>query len=211
MLVKGEAVTDADGAFKIEMPMVLPAWADTDGGIDERTFNSIARFYTITADAEVTDQAGETRSGQLALPLGNKPAALSTTLPGRILRDSLKTIKFVYKNMAGVDIDDNVRYYIDGSFNAFKARTNRDESITWNTASQLKSGRHKLVAICGTDTLKQDFVVFSLDDTKPCVETHDWFYLSDTKFPSDGSPVYLQEARLMPTHISFTPSFLAIR
>lgn len=205
VLVKGEAVTDADGAFKIEMPMVLPAWADTDGGIDERTFNSIARFYTITADAEVTDQAGETRSGQLALPLGNKPAALSTTLPGRILRDSLKTIKFVYKNMAGVDIDDNVRYYIDGSFNAFKARTNRDESITWNTASQLKSGRHKLVAICGTDTLKQDFVVFSLDDTKPCVETHDWFYLSDTKFPSDGSPVYLQVGSSdADTHILYT-------
>ena len=205
VLAKGEAVTDAEGAFKIEMPMVLPAWVETEGGIDERTFNSIARFYTVTAEADVTDQAGETRSGQLALPLGNKPAALSTTLPERILRDSLKTIRFVYKNMAGVDIDDNVRYYIDGSFNAFKARTNRDESITWNTASQLKSGRHKLVAICGTDTLRQEFIVFSLNDTKPCVETHDWFYLSDTKFPSDGRPVYLQVGSSdAGTHILYT-------
>lgn len=205
VLANGEAVTDADGAFKIEMPMVLPAWVETEGGIDERTFNSIARFYTVTAEADVTDQAGETRSGQLALPLGNKPAALSTTLPERILRDSLKTIRFVYKNMAGVDIDDNVRYYIDGSFNAFKARTNRDESITWNTASQLKSGRHKLVAICGTDTLRQEFIVFSLNDTKPCVETHDWFYLSDTKFPSDGRPVYLQVGSSdAGTHILYT-------
>lgn len=205
VLAKGEAVTDAEGAFKIEMPMVLPAWVETEGGIDERTFNSIARFYTVTAEADVTDQAGETRSGQLALPLGNKPAALSTTLPERILRDSLKTIRFVYKNMAGVDIDDNVRYYIDGSFNAFKARTNRDESITWNTASQLKSGCHKLVAICGTDTLRQEFIVFSLNDTKPCVETHDWFYLSDTKFPSDGRPVYLQVGSSdAGTHILYT-------
>lgn len=205
VLAKGEAVTDADGAFKIEMPMVLPAWVETEGGIDERTFNSIARFYTVTAEADVTDQAGETRSGQLTLPLGNKPAALSTTLPERILRDSLKTIRFVYKNMAGVDIDDNVRYYIDGSFNAFKARTNRDENITWNTASQLKSGRHKLVAICGTDTLRQEFIVFSLNDTKPCVETHDWFYLSDTKFPSDGRPVYLQVGSSdAGTHILYT-------
>lgn len=205
VLAKGEAVTDAEGAFKIEMPMMLPAWVETEGGIDERTFNSIARFYTVTAEADVTDQAGETRSGQLALPLGNKPAALSTTLPERILRDSLKTIRFVYKNMAGVDIDDNVRYYIDGSFNAFKARTNRDESITWNTASQLKSGRHKLVAICGTDTLRQEFIVFSLNDTKPCVETHDWFYLSDTKFPSDGRPVYLQVGSSdAGTHILYT-------
>lgn len=205
VLTSGEAVTDSDGAFNIEMPMVLPAWVETDGGIDERTFNSIARFYTITADAEVTDQAGETRSGQLALPLGSKPAALSTTLPERILRDSLKTIKFVYKNMAGVDIDDNVRYYIDGSFNAFNAKTNRDENITWNTASQLRSGRHTLVAICGNDTLKQDFVVFSLDDTKPCVKTHDWFYLSDTRFPSDGRPVYLQVGSSdADTHILYT-------
>ena len=61
------------------------------------------------------------------------------------------------------------------------------------------------MAICGTDTLKQDFVVFSLDDTKPCVETHDWFYLSDTKFPSDGSPVYLQVGSSdADTHILYT-------
>mgnify|MGYP002230355724 CR=1 FL=1 len=47
--------------------------------------------------------------------------------------------------------------------------------------------------------------MFSLDDTKPCVETHDWFYLSDTKFPSDGSPVYLQVGSSdADTHILYT-------
>ena len=47
-------------------------------------------------------------------------------------------------------------------------------------------------AICKDDTLKQKFVVFSLDDKRPAAETDNWFYLSDTQFPNDGKPVTLQ-------------------
>ena len=36
------------------------------------------------------------------------------------------------------------------------------------------------------------FVVFGLNDTKPATKTHDWFYVSDSQFPNDGSPVTLQ-------------------
>ena len=49
-----------------------------------------------------------------------------------------------------------------------------------------------LQAICEKDTLEQEFVVFSMDDKRPVVETHDWFYISGNEFPSNGKPVYVQ-------------------
>lgn len=205
VLLEREAVTDNTGAFKVEIPMLLPGWSGDGSGTDEYTFKRIARFYTITAEADVTDQSGETRSGTLNLPLGSKPAAFSCDMPDKIVRDSLKTITFVLKNSAGADIDDTVKYYIDGSFNAFTAKTNRPSEVTWNTASMLKSGRHTLKAICGNDTIRKDFTVFSMDDTKPCVSTPDWFYLSDTSFPRDGRPVCLQIGSSDPdTHVLYT-------
>lgn len=57
---------------------------------------------------------------------------------------------------------------------------------------KLASGEHHLEAFCGKDTLKQDIVVFTLKDKQPATTTHDWFYCSATRFPNDGSPVYIQ-------------------
>ncbi len=189
ILTSGEAITDNEGAFKIEMPMVLP-----EGSNAVSTIKSQVRpthIYTITATADVTDQSGETHSGELALPLANKPTAFSCDIPNKTLRDSLKTVTFMFKNAMGADIDGTVRYYIDNSFNAFTARTNVPTEIEWNTPT-LRSGKHTLMAYCEGDTLRKEFVVFGINDSKPCVETHDWFYLSDTMFPRDGSPVYVQ-------------------
>ena len=36
------------------------------------------------------------------------------------------------------------------------------------------------------------FIVFGLDDKKPAIDTKDWFYISDSRFPNDGRPVTLQ-------------------
>ncbi len=191
-MTTGEVITDSEGAFDIEMPMVLPEWSGDESALNKSAYERLTRIYTITASAEVTDQSGETRSGELALTLSNKPTAFSCDLPEKIVRDSLKTITFMLKNAAGADIDGAVSYTVDGSFNAFTARTNVSTEINWNTPAMLKSGKHTLTAICEGDTIKREFVIFGLNDTKPCVETHDWFYLSDTMFPRDGSPVYVQ-------------------
>ncbi len=189
ILTSGETITDSEGAFQIEMPMVLPEGSNTVNPIKSNV--RATRIYTITAEADVTDQGGETRSGDLALTLANKPTAFSCDIPSKILRDSLKNVKFIFKNAMGADIDGTVRYYIDNSFNAFTARTNVTTEIEWNTPN-LQSGKHTLMAYCEGDTLRTEFVIFGLNDNKPCVETHDWFYLSDTMFPRDGSPVYVQ-------------------
>lgn len=205
ILFEGTATTGADGSFKIKMPMVLPSWAGNDSGISLYDFNRISRFYNIVAEADVTDQSGETRSGELSLPLGNKATAFGLDLAEKMVRDSLKTIKFTLKNAAGNDIEGDVRYYIDGSQTAFTAKANHITKIDWNTPDRLKSGEHSLLAVCGNDTIRHSFIVFGMDDKKPCIETHDWFYVSGTKFKADGSPVYLQIGSSdADTHILYT-------
>ena len=191
VLAEGEAVTDGNGAFKIAVPMVLPVWED-GLGVNRDEFYRIARFYNITTSADVTDAAGETRNGELSLPLGSKPTAFGCDLPEKTLRDSLKTITFTLKNSAGNDIPGDVTYTVSGVDGTFTAKANTATEVTWNTAALLKSGRHTLTAVCAGDTVKSDFIVFSYDDVEPCVDTPDWFYVSGNEFPRDGSPVYLQ-------------------
>ena len=191
-MAEGETVTDGKGEFKVKMPMVLPKWEKTDTGASPDGSYRIARFYNFTVEADVTDQAGETHNGELTLPLGSKPTAFDCNMPSKSLRDSLKTLKFTLKNSAGNDIPGDVTYTVSGVSGTFTAKANEETKLTWATAALLSSGKHTLTAVCGTDTVRQDFVVFSYDDVKPCVDTPDWFYLSAEQFPRDGAPVYMQ-------------------
>ena len=188
----GLTLTDGNGEFKVRMPMVLPKWEDDDMGIGRDDFYKIARFYNFTAKADVTDQAGETRGGELTLPLGSKPTAFGCDMPDKTLRDSLKTLRFTLKNSAGNDIAGDVTYTVSGVSGTFTAKANEDVSVDWATAALLSSGKHTLTAVCGADTVRHEFVVFSYDDARPCVDTPDWFYLSAEQFPLGGEPIYMQ-------------------
>ena len=103
--------------------MVLPVWED-GLGVNRDEFYRIARFYNITTSADVTDAAGETRNGELSLPLGSKPTAFGCDLPEKTLRDSLKTITFTLKNSAGNDIPGDVTYTVSGVDGTFTAKAN---------------------------------------------------------------------------------------
>lgn len=191
VLAEGEAVTDGNGEFKIKMPMTLPVWEE-NCGVTLDVYKRIARFYNIITEADVTDVAGESHEGFISLPLGSKSTAFDCEFPEKTLRDSLKTVTFTLRNAAGNDVDGDVTYTVSGVDGTFTAKANTATEITWNTAAQLKSGKHTLTAVCAGDTIRRDFVVFSYEDTTPCVETPDWFYISGDEFPRDGSPVYMQ-------------------
>lgn len=167
--------TDNDGGFSLRIPMELP----------ETLEEHPTRFYSFDVTAEVTDGAGETRYGETSLPLSDHPTLLTCDLPEKSERDSLKTITFSFKNNAGENIDTTLVYTIDGQ--RFEGKTNTVLSL-----APLTSKRHTLEAICGTDTLRQKFITFTAEDEKTVVETHDWFYASAERFPSDGSPVFVQ-------------------
>ena len=173
MMADGVAMTDNDGTFTVQMPMVLP---DTE----------VPMFYNFVCLAEVTDQAGETHQGTISLPLGNRKAALSCDLPKQIRADQSPKMTFHLLNAAGNDMAASVKYRIDNGKWLF-ADTQQPVVV-----GQLKSGSHMLEAICEGDTLKHNYIVFSLDDKRPATETNDWFYVSSGRFPSDGTPVTVQ-------------------
>lgn len=168
--------SSADGSFSIRVPVSMPET------MDERPH----RFYSFDVKADVTDVAGETRHGETSLPLSDRPTAFICDIPARVERDSVKTVVFQYKNNAGEPIDGDVTYYIGDAKYACKANA----AVALPVAG-LPSGKYRFAAYCGQDTINTDLTVFSMDDKKAVVDTHDWFYQTSDKFPADGS-VYVQ-------------------
>lgn len=174
--------TDDDGMFIVKVPVILPK--NPDG--DDAKYNKV-RFYNFVVHAEVTDLAGETHQGEMSLPLGTKPTALSCEVPEKELAEKMRSFRFSRRNAAGVEIDGEVRYRIDNG-RELRAKANTEISLN----QTLASGKHAIIGVCENDTAKAEFVVFSLDDKKPAAETHDWFYATNSEFPADGSPVRIQ-------------------
>lgn len=169
--------TTDDGSFSVRLPLTYPNNVDVSRSV----------FFNFDIQATVTDGAGESREGSISIPLSNRSSILETSLPEKTLKDSLKSFTLNYKNLSGEEIAGTVSYRFDkGQWR--QAHTNTVISME----SQLHSGLHQLEAICGTDTLHHQFIVFSINDKTPVTETHDWAYLSNRQFPSDGKPVYIQ-------------------
>ncbi len=173
LMAEGETTTDDKGEFTVDMPMIIPKTKYT-------------MFYNFVLTADVTDQAGETHQGTMSLPLGNRKTAFSATLPEKVLSEGNVKMALHQQNAAGVDLDAQVRYRFDNG-RWMQTKTNQLVDIP-----SMKSGKHTLHAICENDTLEQDFVVFSLDDTRPATDTRSWFYASSEQFPMSGDPVTIQ-------------------
>ena len=177
VLYEADAMTDDEGRFEALMPMLMPE--------DDKEHRM---YYHFIVEADVTDQGGETHHGQMSLPLGSRPTALTCDLPQQVRKDQLPKVTFTRCNAAGQPIEGIVRYRIDkGKWQQCSA--NAPCAVL---RASLTSGEHRLEAVCEQDTIDMRFVVFSLDDKVPASQTHDWFYVSDTQFPNDGSPVTLQ-------------------
>lgn len=197
-LVKTDScVTREDGTFDVEIP--LEASLSGKDEADMSDFMRIARFFNFEVSAIVTDISGESHEGVMSLPLGTKPTILTVNLPKRIETDSLKTVTFAYRNASGMPISSRLKYRIDeGEWKDAEANvpvsikeyassaSSASSSLVW------KSGVHQLEAICGTDTLKQKFTLFSMKDTHPVEPTTEWYYQTAKTFPRDGKPVYIQ-------------------
>ena len=169
----GTAETNDDGTFDVTMPLEMPE-------------TSYPMFYHFVVTADVTDTAGETHSGELSLPLGNRKQALSISLAEKILKEDQPKATIHLLNAAGKDLDAEVQYRIDGG-KWQKAKTNTPIVI-----EKLASGKHVFEATFEGDTIQREFVLFSEDDEVPATETKDWFWLSATQFPNDGKPVTVQ-------------------
>lgn len=169
--------TASDGTFSVAVPIKVPdAYEDNP-----------RRYYVFDISADVTSTSGETRHGEMSLPYSDYPTILTCDVPSKTLADSLQTITFTYRNNAGEPIDGDVTYSIDS--HSYTCKANVPTKISRDL---LTTARHRLMAVCGNDTITTSFVTFNATDRHAPVETHDWFWLSADRFPSDGKPVYLQ-------------------
>lgn len=193
-----ETTTDADGTFTVHVPIVLPE------GKNNKYF-----FYSFDVEADVTDQSGESHSGEIRLPLSSKSTAFSLEMPKQIQSDSICRLLFHYTNNAGEAIPGQVRYDVRETrkqgvkgLKGVLADANKSVELPMK---KLRSGHYLLTAVCGTDTVQQEFTVFSMKDKRPALETDDWFFVSAKEFPTDGSPVYVQMgASYEQQHIVYT-------
>ncbi len=176
-LLHGTVTTAADGTFDIEVPLTLP-----------ETVNRHSYFYNFTVRADVTDVAGETQNGEMNVPLGSKKGWLTADIPEKVLADSLHGVNFSLINAAGKNVDATVKFRFDNAGKWQSATT----TAPFEIKKKLSSGLHTLEAICEGDTMKKEFVVFSLKDKRPCVESGEWFYTSAGQFPADGGEVTVQ-------------------
>ena len=84
----------------------------------------------------------------------------------------------MYLNNAGKAIEGNLTYSIDGK-NKKTVKANEPLGIDFNAMTK---GEHTLKVFYPSDaehevdSVEQKFVLFSLDDKSPVVDTPDWFY-----------------------------------
>lgn len=189
VLLSDTVTTDMQGNFEIRMPMLMPE----DNASDEakqagRWWICPPRFYDIVAEATVTDLAGESHSASLSLPISNRESILTSNLKEMMLRDSVNTVIFTRRNQAGTEIEGIVSVAVDG-----RKISDVEVGKAFTLPRNLASGVHSLLAICEKDTIKQSFVIFSMNDKRPVISTPDWYYLSSNRFSSEkGNPVYVQ-------------------
>ena len=177
-LYEGDALTDDEGYFSVQVPLLMP-----------QDLMNAHMYYHFVVEADVTDQAGESHQGTMSLPLGTKPTALTCDLPQEVRSDEMPEVVFSRRNAAGKEIEGTVKYRIDhGKWKECKANS----PLSIANGKPLPSGEHRLEGVCEEDTIDLKFIVFGLDDKVPATQTHDWFYCSDSRFPNDGTPVTLQ-------------------
>ena len=163
----GEGVTDGDGYVMMEVPLTLPSsYTDTPVPLTKRSY-----LFSFDVEMQVTDVNGEQQKADMHIPLGSSRAMLTTNLQPQMLSDSLKNIRFTLLNAAGTKVPGMVTYSID----SLPACT-VPADILCPFPLSLASGKHRLVAYSQGDTLRYDFVTFSLHDKRPVETTPEWFY-----------------------------------
>lgn len=183
LIATDSCVTDDKGDFTVRVPLIL------ENGDEARL--SPYSIFSFSVDADVTNPSGETQQGSTSVPVGRKETLFTVDLPNRIRKDDLKNITFNLINTAGEKVSRKVVYHVEGIDHSFSAMTNETANLP-SPLTSLKSGKYKLMANCGADTLSQEFVVFDLADKHPATETKEWFWTSANEFSRDGDPVYVQ-------------------
>lgn len=186
--------TDEEGNFKACLPFIVPQRVQRKINNGNKQYHYSYRYQL---SATVTDISGESQEGDKTFYLSNHNTNLTCTTKEKYRTDEVQKVVLNYKNVNGDNVEAQVKYIVvtyekgnkEPSYEGYYTTVSANKEFLLKIK---KSGAYRLHAICGSDTINKDFVVFSLTDTKPAVKTHDWFYLSSNRFPRNGEPVMLQ-------------------
>ena len=172
--------TDADGGFKVKIPIVVPKVEDTE---DQWSFR---------VKAVVTDMGGESHEVEQTITMKDKERFFNISLPETKVEIGKPIFaSFQVKNRWEEPVDTLVTYYVDKPVNKQTAKTNTSIQLAEFEALR-QSGVHTLYAVCEGDTTKTQFYVVNYDDVRPGTYTRECFAQSATRFPDDGGEVRIQ-------------------
>lgn len=200
-LASGEVKTDDKGEFRIKVYLEP----------DENVQWLSSWYSSYTVEATITNQAGETQSGTMNLPIGSSSLILSTDLSGELLRDNNGKVVFYAKNLNQLPIQVTGEYAVyktkngsklAGSANLSYPNNQNDnllgecvlksffvsnEAFEPTAIRNLPSGEYRLVLSAKDEQGKTaeygtDLIIYSLNDKKPPVETMSWFRVIEDKF-----------------------------
>ena len=172
--------TDADGGFKVKVPVVVQKVEDTE---DQWSFR---------VKAVVTDLGGESHEAEQTISMKDKERLFNILLQEKKMEmGKPMAVTLDMKDRWMEPVDTIVEYYVDTPDEKHTAKTNEAIQLVECEALRL-SGVHTLYAVCGNDTTKTQFFVVNYDDVKPGTFTKKCFAQSATRFPDDGGEVRVQ-------------------
>ena len=180
-LANGELQTDAEGKFTVPVWLEPPADADKEG--------SMIYYYNYRVVAEVTENSGETQEGSTDLPVGRYSIGLDIQgLDEMVPREKQLKIQFQTLNLNRQPVHTEVEYRVYALDKDLKpgelcceGKAKSQQSWVPTEVWALPAGRYRMVATVTDERNRtvqdeQDFVLFSLDDTRLPVPMTDWFY-----------------------------------
>ena len=201
-LAKGAFTTDASGNFSFDVVLEAPAHKED---------SYVVPFYNYKVRASVTNGAGETQETILSLPVGEKSLGIQVQgLKSKIIRERKEKIQFQTMNLTKQLVKKEVTYQVfrlaDNSPEQLAVRRQKDaesygqpvlegkamsqESFVPLELYVLPAGSYRLKASARDDqgrlvTTSKDFILFSLTDKRPPVQTTQWFYQDGENWKND--------------------------
>ena len=189
-ITDGMVETNKDGVFEITFK--IPE-KESSSGISPLSFYSNLFNFNITATA--TDLNGETQSGSTNLVVGDVSMILSANVPDKIEHNAKSEIKITAQNLDGQAIETKGNYTIYSvlSNDSIDKEVGQGQFDTQNISElnnnieKLSSGKYLLELKAKDDQgrpveAKNYFIVYSMDDKRPPVETNEWLIDKNATF-----------------------------
>ncbi|KAA6336308.1 hypothetical protein EZS27_015534 [termite gut metagenome] len=192
LLASGTVVSDEAGEFSI--PVYLQADDVEDG------------FYLYDIEVAVTNAADETQTSTINIAAGSQSLLLSAQIAGKICKEQPGNATFLVTNLISKPVNTEVAYtlfpLITGKEHTTDSHPIHSGTFTANTEMSLSvwqdlpSGAYKLRLTAQDEQgrkadYEQAILLFSINDTRPPVETEMWYYPIHTEFDASQSASFI--------------------